>query len=84
MEPIRRIRSCPLDLESHGSQLCPLHRRLDEALASVEKAFGETTLANVLEEPSPSVPLCQFPALPDLHKPRAEEGKEPRPRPSET
>ena len=64
VEPIGRIRSCPLGLESHGVRLCPLHRRLDDALATVEKAFGSTTLAEILAEPSESVPLCEFPLNP--------------------
>jgi Rrf2 family nitric oxide-sensitive transcriptional repressor len=59
VEPIRRIEKCPLGIEAHGSVLCPLHSRLDAALASVEKAFRTTTIAQVLAEPSPSRPLCQ-------------------------
>lgn len=62
VEPIRRIRTCPLGLPSHGEHLCPLHRRLDNALASVEEAFGATTLAEVLADPNPSIPLCDFPS----------------------
>jgi len=62
VDPIRRIRECPLGFAAHGVSLCPLHRRLDEALASVERAFGETTLAEVLAEPTRSVPLCGMPA----------------------
>ena len=61
VEPIARIRSCPLGLAAHGVRLCPLHRRLDNALAMVEEAFASTTLAEVLAEPSKSVPLCPFP-----------------------
>jgi Rrf2 family transcriptional regulator, nitric oxide-sensitive transcriptional repressor len=61
VEPIQRIRTCPLGLAAHGVRLCPLHRRLDNALAMVEKAFATTTLAEVLNEPSRSVPLCPFP-----------------------
>jgi Rrf2 family protein len=61
VDPIRRIRTCPLDLKSHGTNLCPLHRRMDAALASVETAFRESTLAEVLAEPTSSVPLCDFP-----------------------
>ena len=61
VEPIRRIRSCPLGLAAHGVHLCPLHRRLDDALALVEEAFGNTTLAEILSEPTRSVPLCNFP-----------------------
>lgn len=59
VEPIERIRSCPLGLKTHGVRLCPLHKRLDDAMAQVEAAFGATTLAEVLAEPSESVPLCE-------------------------
>jgi Rrf2 family protein len=61
VDPIQRIKVCPLGLKSHGVELCPLHRRLDEALAEVEQAFADSTLAEVLAEPSKSVPLCEFP-----------------------
>ena len=61
VEPIERIRTCPLGLAAHGVHLCPLHRRLDSAMASVEEAFAATTLAEVLAEPTTSVPLCPFP-----------------------
>lgn len=64
VDPIERITTCPLGLASHGTRLCPLHRRLDNAIAAMEKAFASTTLADVLAEPSPSVPLCDFPAGP--------------------
>ncbi|HVK09956.1 MAG TPA: Rrf2 family transcriptional regulator [Gemmataceae bacterium] len=58
VEPIQRIKTCPLGLKSHGLRLCPLHRRMDDALASVEAAFGRTTLAEILAEPTNSPPLC--------------------------
>jgi Rrf2 family protein len=61
VDPIRRIRECPLGLTAHGVRLCPLHKRLDNALAMVEEAFRRTTLAEILAEPSPSRPLCEFP-----------------------
>ena len=61
VDPIRRIRHCPLDLKSHGVRLCPLHRRMDNALAMVEEAFSASTLAEILAEPTESVPLCEFP-----------------------
>jgi Rrf2 family nitric oxide-sensitive transcriptional repressor len=63
VEPIGRIATCPLGLASHGVNLCPLHRRLDAALASVEDAFRRTTLAEVLAEPTHSAPLCDFPTV---------------------
>jgi Rrf2 family protein len=58
VDPIQRIRTCPLDLPTHGRKLCPLHRRLDAALALVEQAFNNTTLAEVLADPSKVKPLC--------------------------
>lgn len=63
VDPIQRIRRCPLGLAAHGVRLCPLHRRLDDALASIEEAFGKTTLAALLAEPTDSIPLCEFPNL---------------------
>jgi Rrf2 family protein len=66
VEPIGRIRECPLGLAAHGVRLCPLHKRLDNALALVEEAFRKTTLAEVLAEPTTSVPLCEFPTEPAM------------------
>jgi len=59
VDPIRRIKKCPLGLKTHGMRLCPLHRRMDAALAAVEEAFAATTLAEVLSEPTDSPPLCE-------------------------
>jgi Rrf2 family transcriptional regulator, nitric oxide-sensitive transcriptional repressor len=61
VEPIGRIRECPLGLTAHGVRLCPLHKRLDNAIALVEEAFRQTTLAEILAEPTRSRPLCDFP-----------------------
>jgi Rrf2 family nitric oxide-sensitive transcriptional repressor len=59
VEPIQRIKTCPLGIKTHGHKLCPLHRRMDNALAATEKAFASTTLAEVLADPSKSKPLCE-------------------------
>jgi Rrf2 family protein len=59
VDPIRRIKTCPLELSTHGTKLCPLHRRMDAALAQVEQAFRATTLADVLGDPSRIKPLCE-------------------------
>lgn len=59
VEPITRIKHCPLGIESHGVRLCPLHRRMDNALATVETAFQETMLADLLTGKTGSHPLCQ-------------------------
>lgn len=61
VDPIQRIRTCPLQLASHGVRLCPLHKRVDNALAMVEEAFRASTLQEVIDEPSESFPLCEFP-----------------------
>ena len=72
VDPIRRIKYCPLKLASHGEQLCPLHQRLDNALGMVEEAFGNTTLAEVLAETTTSIPLCDFPCKPPSDHPVAD------------
>jgi Rrf2 family transcriptional regulator, nitric oxide-sensitive transcriptional repressor len=57
VEPFQRIQSCPLELKSHGVRLCALHRRMDDALMQMEAAFRNSTVAELLEDPNPSVPL---------------------------
>ena len=61
--PIKRIDRCPLGIDSHGTSLCPLHKRLDEATELVERSFASTTIAELLSAPGRSAPLCQ-PAKP--------------------
>ena len=57
--PFERIHSCPLGIQSHGTNLCPLHRRLDNAMEATEKVFRETTVAELLSERGSVTPLCQ-------------------------
>ncbi len=59
VEPFKRIHECPLGIKSHNSTLCPLHRRLDNAMEMVEKQFRDTTIADVLAETGAVTPLCQ-------------------------
>jgi len=59
VSPIQRIRSCPLGIQSHGKSLCALHQRLDDAMAAVEKAFRDSTIADLLSEKRSSYPLCE-------------------------
>lgn len=47
VDPLRRIRSCPLELDEHAHELCPLHRKLDDAICSVERVFASTSIAEV-------------------------------------
>lgn len=60
VDPMQRIRTCPLGLVAHGMNLCPLHRRLDDAMELVERAFRESSIAEVISEPSSSTPLCSL------------------------
>jgi Rrf2 family protein len=61
VDPLRRIRRCPLGLPGHVN-LCPLHRRLDQAIALVEEALRQSTIAELLGEAKSSrgipIPLC--------------------------
>jgi Rrf2 family protein len=58
VDPITRIRVCPLNLAAHASQLCPLHKRLDEAMATIESAFGSCSIAALLPRNQAVLPLC--------------------------
>jgi hypothetical protein len=51
----RRITACPLGVPEHSAALCPLHQRLDDAVAQAEQTLGGVTIAQVLGEP-----LCSF------------------------
>jgi len=57
VDPIRRIRRCPVGLASHQEKLCPLHQRLDDAIAQIESAFAASTVRDLLTDPSESRPL---------------------------
>ena len=60
VDPVQRIRTCPLHLASHAKNLCPLHRRLDSAMAQMESAFAESTVADLLAEETESPPLREL------------------------
>ncbi len=57
VDPVQRIHSCPLNLPEHRESLCPLHRRLDRAMADIEEALGAVTIADILVGPGGRVPL---------------------------
>lgn len=61
VDPICRIKTCPLGLKGHGANLCPLHRKLDDAMRVTETAFADTTLAEILSSSTSSYPLCNEP-----------------------
>jgi Rrf2 family protein len=63
VDPLQRILTCPMGISSHGSQLCPLHRHLDNALAAMIESFGNTTLHQIMNDPNPIKPLCETPKV---------------------
>jgi Rrf2 family nitric oxide-sensitive transcriptional repressor len=60
VDPFLRIRTCPMQIEHEGDDLCALHRTLDNTLAAVERTLKGTTVAQMLVQGTP--PLC-------VHKP---------------
>ncbi|MFO0831505.1 MAG: Rrf2 family transcriptional regulator [Phycisphaerales bacterium] len=49
VDPLQRITHCPLGNPDHV-KLCPLHRRLDDAVDMVEREFKGTSLLELLTE----------------------------------
>ena len=58
IDPIGRIRSCPLGIPSHDPMLCPLHHALDQAMATVEEAFAKVSIADLAQTPADHRPFC--------------------------
>jgi Rrf2 family transcriptional regulator, nitric oxide-sensitive transcriptional repressor len=58
VDPIERIGKCPLGGPEH-SKLCPLHSRLDRAMAQLEEEFRTTMVASLIEEEEGNT--CPFP-----------------------
>jgi Rrf2 family protein len=54
VDELPRIEVCPLGNPLH-TKLCPLHQRIDAALESVEVAFKNTTIAELVDTQDP---LC--------------------------
>ena len=52
IDPIKRIRECPLKLAAHAEHLCPLHSRLDDALGQIEESFRSSTVYDLLTRPT--------------------------------
>lgn len=57
IDPIQRITSCPLKLDSHRVHRCQLHLKLDQVIENMEKAFASCTIADLLKTPSKVRPL---------------------------
>ncbi len=80
--PIQRIEHCPLGNPMH-TNLCPLHRRLDDAIASLQAAFRSTTLAELCAPvgsgggAKPSGPQCGALTISAKSAPRTEPAPKP-------
>lgn len=59
VQPFARLKTCPLGLKSHSRVLCPMHARLDEAMAEVESVLSESTIAALLRDPSRPTPMVE-------------------------
>lgn len=54
---VERITTCPLGLENHGPNLCPLHRRIDDTARLLIETYGSVTLQDLVDQPDRK-PLC--------------------------
>lgn len=70
VEPVQRIRSCPLKIASHGSRLCALHQTLDDAMAESERQFGAVTIGQLLRRSTGVTPLCDTAPVHQLGLPK--------------
>ena len=59
VDPVQRIRSCPLGLRAHQTQLCRLHRRLDDAMLHIERELRGATVAELMQPEGNIRPLCE-------------------------
>lgn len=59
VDPIHRIKQCPLKLLTHRGALCALHRMLDNSIADLETRFSTTTVGSLLAENGAHKPLCE-------------------------
>jgi len=73
VDPLPRIKTCPLGLKTHGVKLCALHKRLDHAFSLVEEAFRNSSISDLLAESNSSIPLCESTTKkPEKHPPIAQ------------
>ena len=60
VDPLPRVKLCPLNLEGHSLHLCSLHKRIDQAFARVEEAFAKSTISELLADSSAAQPMCDL------------------------
>jgi Rrf2 family protein len=55
---VERITTCPLGIEAHGPNLCPLHRKADGAAKAIIDLYGSASLQDLVSDPMMPTPLC--------------------------
>lgn len=58
VEPVQRIRTCPLKLPEHAGHLCALHQALDDTMANVEGSLARQFIGDLLRRKNDVRPLC--------------------------
>lgn len=48
VDPFNRLNTCPLGSGAGNDYLCPLHHRIDDAMASIEEGFSGVSIADLL------------------------------------
>lgn len=64
VDPLQRIKTCPLGIEDHKVKLCALHKKLDDAFSYLESTFAETSLRDLTKTSR----LCEEPITRDVFK----------------
>ncbi|MEM9657315.1 MAG: Rrf2 family transcriptional regulator [Planctomycetota bacterium] len=54
VEPFERMRQRPLNLGTHNKGLRPLHQKIDQVMAYVQKSYGSTKLSDLINQPGQS------------------------------
>lgn len=63
VEPVQRLKKCPMGIASHTGTLCSLHGTLDEAIGMVEAKFASTTLEDLTHRKDVARGRCVFPLV---------------------
>ncbi len=50
VDPLKRITFCAHLKDGAEGQMCPMHRRLNQAIASVERTLANSTIEDVMQE----------------------------------
>lgn len=59
IDPLERIDSCPLQIKSHSTHLCHMHRCIDDAMAKIEDTFQQTTIQDVVTGTADGQATCK-------------------------